>query len=227
MWDDSELTELAPATFPTKAEAVYLQVRQRVLEGDLLPGSVLDQELLARQFGVSSTPLREAIRRLEGENLVRISAHKDVVVAPMSKRELRELYEVRLRLDPLAVRLAAERSSDDERAAMRITMQELAEHRGNLSVFDHLRRNRAIHRCLYVASGNSVLVQYLENLWDLSDRYRYALLKDAAETINPKALSDHREIVDAVVSGAAEESENLMRAHLLHSLDAFVALHFS
>jgi DNA-binding GntR family transcriptional regulator len=220
--EDGYPDSLVLPNFLTKGEAVYMMVRQRVLEGVLPPGSVLDQELLARELGVSTTPLREAIRRLEGQGLVRISAHKDVIVAPMSRRELQELYEIRLVMDPLAVRLAAEHSTEEEHA----TMHALLAQTSSTTAFDHLRHNRAIHRSLYVGSGNRVLVQSLETLWDMSDRYRYALLQNAAETINPKALSDHRKIVEAVSNGGADEAERLMREHLLHSLDAFFAVHF-
>src|SRR6266516_989273 len=92
----------ATIQFTTKAEAVYDVIRRRILSGALEPSAPLNQEALAPEFGVSVTPVREAVRRLEAEGLVRFQAHKSVVVAPLSLDELTEIYDIRLTLDPYA-----------------------------------------------------------------------------------------------------------------------------
>jgi Bacterial regulatory proteins, gntR family len=85
----------------TKAEAVYLETRARILSGALSPGLQVNQEALAASLGVSITPLREALRRLEMEGLARLEAHRTVVIAPLIGRELDELYVIRMELDAL------------------------------------------------------------------------------------------------------------------------------
>ena len=80
----------------TKTEAAYQNLRWNILTGSLAPGLGMNQETLARELGVSPTPVREALRRLESEGLVRFAAHSTVNVAPLSLRELDELYQVRL-----------------------------------------------------------------------------------------------------------------------------------
>src|ERR1700730_14446555 len=95
----------------TKAEAVYQELRRRILSSVILPGSMLSQEALAVQLGVSITPLREALRRLETEGLVKTLAHRTMTIPPLTRKEVRELYAVRLQLDPLAAKLAAENAS--------------------------------------------------------------------------------------------------------------------
>src|SRR6266545_115587 len=92
--------------FTTKAEAAYEEIRQRILAGIFEPSAALNQEALAPELGVSVTPVREAVRRLEAEGLVRFEAHKTVIVAPLSRTELSELYDIRLKLDPYAAQLA-------------------------------------------------------------------------------------------------------------------------
>src|SRR5438094_10422755 len=104
----------SPLPFTTKAEAVYGELRRRILSGVLEPSAPLNQEALAPELGVSVTPVREAVRRLEAEGLVQFQAHKTVVVAPLSREELREIYEVRLQLDPYAASLATARATEDE-----------------------------------------------------------------------------------------------------------------
>ncbi len=93
----------------TKADYAYAEVRERILSGALPHGATVSQEALAAELDVSTTPLREAMRRLASEGLVVLDAHRDARVAPLTATEARSLFEVRQQLDPLAVRLAAER----------------------------------------------------------------------------------------------------------------------
>src|SRR5262249_3959352 len=95
--------------FATKGELAYTRVRGLIVTGALEPGSTLNQETLARELGISTTPLREALGRLESEGLVELGAHRDARVTPLTGDEARDLLELRLSLDPLAARLAAER----------------------------------------------------------------------------------------------------------------------
>jgi len=95
----------------TKAEAVYIETRSRILKGTLAPGSAVNQEALAAELGVSITPLREALRRLEMEGLIRVEAHRTMTITPLTSRELDETYAIRTQLDPFAAGLAAANTS--------------------------------------------------------------------------------------------------------------------
>src|SRR5262245_42994434 len=95
--------------FSSKGEVAYAELRGRILSGALRPGSRLEQNELAGDLGMSLTPLREAIRRLSSEGLIHLDAHRDARVAGMSAAEARQLFEVRLSLDPTAARYAAQR----------------------------------------------------------------------------------------------------------------------
>ena len=98
----------------TKAKAVYVETRSRILKGMLAPGSAVNQEALAAELGVSITPLREALRRLEMEGLIRMEAHRTMIITPLTRQELHEMYAIRLELDPLAAGLAAANASESE-----------------------------------------------------------------------------------------------------------------
>jgi DNA-binding GntR family transcriptional regulator len=197
----------------TKADHVYFQIRGEILEGRLEPGAPLDQESLAGRLGVSTTPLREALRRLEAEKLVISRAHRDTIVAPLSLENLLHVYAVRLALDPLAAELAAREATDAQLASMQTSFA----HHGGHSAVDLLHRNRRVHRMVYESCGNAVLVEILDRLWDLSDRYRLLTLRE--ESTAQSAEDEHHEIVDAIVNRDSERARALMHAHVLHSFE--------
>jgi len=202
----------APLQTPTKAEAVYLETRARILGGLLPPGLNVNQEQLAADLGVSITPLREALRRLEMEGLVRLEAHRRVVIAPLTGRELDELYVIRIELDSLAAGLAAANASD----AQLIVIAQLARQKPVREPVAQLERNRAFHRAIYASCGNEALVAYLDQLWDRTDRYRVILVKE--ELIGGAASrQDHIDISDAIAQRDAERAASLTREHISRS----------
>src|SRR3954452_10317773 len=152
---------LPPAEpFATKSDLAYTQVRDLILSGELQPGAVLPQATLAGAIGMSTTPLREALRRLKQEGLVELDAHRDARVAPLDATEARDLLELRLALDPLAASLAAHRRTDDDLAAIADGLERLE----NLPrkptpgpQSGHPRFHAAIHR----ASHNAMLIDVL------------------------------------------------------------------
>ena len=90
--------------FETKSDYAYRQVRDRILSGELLPGAVIQQRELASQIGISTTPLREALRRLKSEGLVELDAHRDARISSLRAEEARDLLELRKSLDPVGRR---------------------------------------------------------------------------------------------------------------------------
>ena len=108
-----------PLQAVTKAKAVYVETRSRILKGTLAPGHAVNQEALAADLGVSITPLREALRRLEMEGLIRLEAHLTVVITPLTSQELNEIYVIRMELDPLAASLAAGNASESQLEVIR------------------------------------------------------------------------------------------------------------
>jgi DNA-binding GntR family transcriptional regulator len=208
--------ELGP---PTKADAAYLELRDQILRGVLAPGERIDQELLANSLGLSTTPLREALRRLESEQLVLRSAHRDVVVAPLSLDEARQLFAVRMDLDVLAIRLAVTAMTDSELAEadalIAASTTELAA--------KYLRRHgivhqpefagpRAFHHLLYSGSHNAVLVELLEGLWARTERYAILVRGHSSDRSVPNRR-DHEEMVEAIRSHDEARAEALMRRH--------------
>lgn len=134
----------------------------------------MQQYELADQMRMSITPLRQAIRQLSAEGLIDRDTHRDARVAPISAREAKQLFEVRLSLDPAAVELAATHRTADEIAAMRAAVARLLPVTRNWGE-DALTAHSDFHRAVYVASHNDVMIKMLDDLWDKSDRYRRPL----------------------------------------------------
>src|SRR5690242_8271172 len=195
-----------PAAYRSKADVAYDQLRAAILAGDLPAGTALKQEQLALDLGVSTTPLREALRRLESEGFVNMPPHRDAVVAPLDADELLALYEVREELDSLAAGLAAERYDDADAEAMAEAAARLGD-----DGRDPVVANRALHASIYRASHNPVLIAQLDSLWDRSDRYRIAIRGIAR---HPEVIESHRAIVATVLSRDANAAAAKMRVHI-------------
>jgi DNA-binding GntR family transcriptional regulator len=191
----------------------YWQVRQEILDGTLAPGTSLDQEALATRLGLSTTPVREALRRLESERLVVSRAHRDTFVAALSTEVLADTYAVRLNLDPLAVSLAAKSATPAELEAIK----ELARVQPSDDPGEQLLQNRGLHRAIYSACGNEVLVEILDLLWDRSDRYRLITIQEERDP--DKLRREHVEIADAVTARNGKLAAKLMTAHISKSFE--------
>ena len=206
--------------FATKGDLAYSRVRELILSGDLAPGTVLPQASLAATIGMSTTPLREGLRRLAQEGLVDLDAHRDARVRPLDATEARDLLELRGTLDPLAASLAAERRTDDDLAAAASALdglEALPDHPTAAQLESHHRFHAAIHR----ASHNALLVSILEGLWVKTDRYRrHALAEGRTAEERDARTAEHRQLFEAVRDGDAETAAGLMRRHVAGSLGA-------
>jgi DNA-binding GntR family transcriptional regulator len=206
---------------PTKADAAYFEIRNQILQGTLRPESRVDYASLSGMFGHSITPLREALRRLEADHLVIRNAHRDVIIAPLTLVEARDLLTVRQDLDLLAVGLAVENMTSDELLAARAMLME----DDDTAAIQYLRSahvpvasggvltiNRAFHRMIYCGSHNEVLIQYRDAISARAERY--AIL---ARRLKPSDSEPHRslhlEIVVALENRDRETAERLTRNH--------------
>ena len=205
----------------TKADGAYLELRNQILLGTLEPGSRVDYPQLSAALGVSVTPLREALRRLEADHLVVRSAHRDVVIAALTREEASELVAVRRELDLLAARLAAAEMTPDELARAR----ELVASQDERAALRYLREaglpvaagglgsvNRAFYRMIYCGSHNQVLIQYRDALSTRTERYEII-----ARQINPVAPEAFRRLHEKLLTALQDRdpvaAAEVMRAH--------------
>ena len=205
----------------TKADGAYLELRDQILHGVLEPGRRIDYAQLSTSMGVSITPLREALRRLEADHLVTRIAHRDVIVAPVTREEASELVAVRQELDLLAARLAASQMTGEELAAAR----ELVASQDEQEALRYLRDagipvaagstenvNRAFHRMIYCGSHNRVLIQYRDAISTRTERY--VILARQIHTVAQEVFRlMHEKLLAALEARDAGAAAEMMRAH--------------
>jgi DNA-binding GntR family transcriptional regulator len=178
---------------------------------------------LAPAIGLSTTPLREALRRLESEGLVELDAHRDARVSPLTAGQARDLLEIRTSLDPLAAALAAERRSSAEIGEMREAFAGLRPlpHR---PTFADLVAHRRFHTAVYTASRNEILIRTLDGIWDTADRYRRLALSEVRDPSDRRrTASEHEDLLACVVNRDAAGAADVMRRHVGASLGAQAA----
>jgi DNA-binding GntR family transcriptional regulator len=150
----------------TMAEAALERLREAIIMGELTPGTPLRLEDLARQLGMSISPIREAVRQLEALGLAEHVPHHGAKVMALDVEELRELFAIRLVLEGMAVRRAAEllEPGDVERARKHLTAYDEARRRGDIRAA--VRAHGAFHFALYDAARSAWLLRLIRPAWD-------------------------------------------------------------
>lgn len=193
-------------------EIVFESMREAILTGVLQPGERLMEIQLAEEMGVSRTPVREAIRKLELENFVVMIPRKGAYVAGVSSKDVADVFEIRSALEGLAAGLAAERITEDELEQMeRVLFYKANEEEVNLEQI--VKTDTDFHALVYAASRNERLIQILANLREQIQRFRATSL--AVPGRNKLAIEEHRMIVDALRRHDSEEAQTLAMAHIV------------
>lgn len=194
----------------TAQQLAYNSLRRRILRGTLPANTRLLQTEIAAQLSLSTTPVREALRRLASEGLVRIDAHRGAVVRGLNVDELTEIYELRMVLEPLAVR----------KAAMRISSDELGKAEALCRQMDHLEEptawaeaNRDFHAILTEASRSPYLIDILEGLRDKSMPY-VRLSAKLRGTFAKTANVEHWQLLDACRNRDPDRAAEIEARHL-------------
>ncbi len=203
----------------TKNAYVYEELRRRILSGELAEGQPIAQGPLAAELGVSTTPMREALRRLGAEGMVTIDAHRDARVARLTADEARSLFEIRERLDPLAAGQAARLATDEEIREIEDAARLLRPLSGS-SDLDDMAAHREFHRAIHRASHNLLLLGLLEGLWDKADRYRQVALRATPVSAeeSERVRREHEALTAAIVAREPEAAERIALEHVTNSL---------
>jgi DNA-binding GntR family transcriptional regulator len=200
----------------TAYEAIVATLREAILSGALPPGTRLIQADIATQFGVSNTPVREALRQLTAEDLVRFDSFHGAEVRTPELDEIREVYELSTVLAPLAVRRAVERIDDDELARLR----ELHESMRRVSdVSEWTQLNREFHDTIDEAAGSARLLRMLSGLRDARMLQVIMAIDAAGPTIDQSNL-EHGELLEAIERRDAPRASQINLAHVGASLEA-------
>jgi DNA-binding GntR family transcriptional regulator len=195
------------------AEAALEELREAIILGELTPGTPLRLEDLARSLGMSISPIREAVRQLEALGLAEHVPHHGAKVVALDVDDLRELFEVRLALETLAVRGAARRFGRDDATTARTHLEAYVEARRARDVRESLRAHTAFHFTLYGAARSTWLLRLIRPAWDSCERYRPALLSPEGDLQDRHQALDE-ELLAACVDHDEERAARALRAHL-------------
>lgn len=198
----------------TATEAVAARLRDAILRNELAPGTRLRQNDVARRFGVSTTPVREAFAQLQAEGLVRIDPHRGAVVFHPTTEDVAECYLIREELESLAVVYAVPNLSPDVVAELDGVIARMRKVRRH---DEWVEMNDRFHLTLYEASALPRLCSMIRNLRDASAAYIYMFV--ARRPPAARTDDEHQEILDACREGDPERAERAVRTHLRHAVE--------
>ena len=191
------------------ADRAYHAVREMIVSLELRPGAVIVERDLTQQLGIGRTPMREALRRLAQEKFVAVYPRRGMFVTTVEIRDLASLCEVRVAIEGLAVRLAAERATDSDTEELAALSGELGSKR---SPRELMELDERVHRAIYRIARNPFLEATAEQYYVHALRIWYLALDRATEL--GEAVQEHGGLLRAIAVGEAEEAERLVRGHV-------------
>ena len=206
-------------------DVVFNTLRQAILKGELKPGERLMEIALAERLGVSRTPIREAMRKLELEGLVVMIPRRGAQVANITEKDLNDVLEVRIALENVAIEKACKNMTDEDMSRLWVAAKSFEHTIGEGNLVKLAEADVAFHEIIYQASDNKRLIQTLNNLREQIDRYRVEYLKDG-ET-RDVLVREHEELTRAIRERDVERAQKISFQHIenqrmgiIHSIQA-------
>lgn len=207
------------------ADHAYSVIRSRIFDGEFKSGDRLKESELSRVCNVSRTPVREALRKLEADGLVRISPNSGAIVAQWSESDIQDIYSVRVRLEVLAASLAAERRTDADLAKLQACADEMkaaseapGPHENDLEI---ARLNSDFHHLIIAAARSRALAAAASQVIEAPLMLRTFRRYEPQRLM--RSVSDHLELVAAIRARDSALAGSLMGAHILSGLRTLVA----
>ena len=201
-------------------DVVFNTLRQAILRGELKPGERLMEIQLANKLGVSRTPIREAIRKLELEGLVLMIPIKGAEVAEITEKSLRDVLEVRRALEELAVQLACEKITKEEIRELERVAKEFQQVVNSSDITEIAEVDVCFHDIIYTATDNQKLIQLLNNLREQMYRYRVEYLK--RDGVFPQLIAEHEAIIRHIENNEKEKATEVMCRHIDNQVETVI-----
>ena len=193
-------------------DVVFNTLRKAILRGELKPGERLMEIQLANKLGVSRTPIREAIRKLELEGLVLMIPRKGAEVAQITEKNMQDVLEVRKALEELSVQLACERITPEQVEEMKMAAEDFRKVLKSGDVTKIAEADVKFHDIIFAATNNQRLITLLNNLREQMYRFRVEYLKQ--KECYPQLLEEHDKLIALTSGGEVEEACELMGCHI-------------
>lgn len=199
-------------------EQVAERLRGRIFAHELEPGSWIDEQALAEAYGISRTPLREALKVLAAEGLVTLKPRRGCYVTELSTQDLDDIFPVIGLLESRCAYIAAEKATQADLRRLEAIHWRLEQHAAENDVDAFFNANQDFHLAVQEVSGNRWLMQVIDDLRKVLKLVRHDSLLRAGRL--EQSLEEHRAIMAAIRSGDAVQSEARMREHLQHGREA-------
>ena len=218
----SRLGSLAiPAVDSTTAEQTYQRVKELIVTLALAPGATVREAELQQLLDVGRTPLREGLHRLANEGMLHIYPRRAIVVAKFGVSEVRQVFELRLALEPAAAGLAAQRVSPEDISALHAIAAQLAQQRDEVDSSQFLQIDQALHRAIARYARNALMERVIAHAQTLNLWLWYTYF--AARGARQVDLFSHEAIVEAVERREASAAEAAMREHIVASKEQLMS----
>ncbi len=202
-----DMTEYLPLR-----DVVFLALRKAILTGKLKPGERLMEIHLADKLGVSRTPVREAIHKLELEGLVTMIPRRGAQVAQISEKGLKDVLEVRRALDGFCAELACERMTEEDAERLRTACKAFENATRTKDTTEIAKADVAFHDIIINSTGNERLISTINNLAEQIYRYRFEYIKD--DNQHTRLIEEHRQLMDAILMRDPEKARKASRIHI-------------
>lgn len=194
------------------SEKAYQLIKHKIITLELRPSTVIDEQSLMDELELGRTPIREALQRLDSENLVNVVPRRGTFVTDVSLTDLQKIFELRIVLEGFCARLAARRITLSQIDQMKSILEDLdkvesGDYRRLISIDDRF------HAMLYQAADNEFLSDVLSRLYDLSLRLWYLVLNHLDDV--QESIEQHRAVARALQSGDGERAEELIKQHVV------------
>lgn len=203
-------------------DVVFNTLRQAILRGEMEPGERLMEIQLAQKLGVSRTPIREAIRKLELEGLVVMIPRKGAEVAHITEKDMRDVLEVRCTLEELAVTLACKNVTDERISELRAANKVFEAAIISKDVVNIVDADVQFHDIIYAMTDNARLIQIINKLREQMYRYRLEYVKDART--HSILISEHNDIIEQLSKKNVEDAKSVVRQHINNQEKGIVRL---
>lgn len=201
-------------------DVVFNTLRQAILRGELKPGERLMEIQLANKLGVSRTPIREAIRKLELEGLVLMIPRKGAEVAEITEKSLRDVLEVRRALEELAVQLVCEKITQEQIEELKAAAKEFQNTLKDGDITKIAEADVRFHDVIYMATDNQKLILLLNNLREQMYRFRVEYLK--RKEVHPQLIAEHEEIIEMIEKREKDTAIKVVCEHIDNQVEAVI-----
>jgi DNA-binding GntR family transcriptional regulator len=215
-----KLTKVNLNDYKPLRDVIFDTLREAIIVGELKPGERLMEVQLAEKMGVSRTPVREAIRKLELEGLVEMLPRKGAHIADLSVKDIMDVLEVRATLDGLATSLSASRISEEEIKELKHIHSQFINYVEKENLQGSIKKDVEFHDIIYRSSRNDKLIQISNNLREQIQRFRVIYIKDYSSS--RELIREHNEIIDAIISRSSDMAMKSAQSHIKKQEEAII-----